>query len=128
MSSAVVHLHPSPETPRRLVFPCGRRTFYVRPADLLWAEAEANYSRIHTTSGAFLVRELIGQLESRLAPHGFLRVHRSIVINLEQLVEIRRMSRYKQCVVLAGGTQLPLADDYRDALERSLMVRTDGIR
>ena len=106
--------------PRRLMFRSGRRTFFVQPDHIRWIEAEGNYCRIHTAAGAFLVRDLIGLLHARLAPLGFLRVHRCAAVNASSVLEIRRLTRHRQVAVLSDGTEVPLSPEYREDLESYL--------
>jgi DNA-binding LytR/AlgR family response regulator len=104
----------------RLRFECGRRTLFVSAAEVIRIEAEGNYSRVSTPSAGFLVREGVASLARRLAPHGFRRVHRSAIVNLDRVTEIRRTSRYTWTVVLRDGSEVPLAPGCRDDLERAL--------
>ena len=106
--------------PRRLMFLSGRPTFFVQPDHIRWIEAEGNYCRIHTTAGAFLVRDLIGSLQTRLAPMGFIRVHRCAAVNASCVLEIRRVTRHRQVAVLNYGAEVPLSPEYRDELESYL--------
>ena len=55
-----------------------------------WIEAEGDYSRVHTYDRAYLATAPLGQLEERLAGHGFARVHRSHVVNLAKVAAVRR--------------------------------------
>lgn len=105
---------------RRLVFRCSRRTFFVLPGDVTCILAEGKYSRIQTlTVKSLLVREVIGSIASRLDTRQFFRAHRSSIVNLDRVIEIRTSAR-KLLVVLSDGTQLPLAPGKREELERIL--------
>ncbi len=105
---------------RRIKFVCGPRMFFVRPSDIRRIEGEGNYSRVHTLSGSFLVRETIGAIVRRLEPLGFCRVHKSVVVNLEFVREIRRTGRRANVVVLSDGTECPLSAERKDDVEDAL--------
>src|SRR5687768_8401561 len=86
------HLSQAPGTdhPPRIRFTCGPRTFFARAAEILFIEAEGNYSRVHTTRATFLARESIGMITSRLQPYGFTRIQKSYTANIDAIGEIRR--------------------------------------
>lgn len=69
----------------------GKRAF-IPVGDIVYIEAKADYSSVITESGAYLVNESISSLERRLAPEGFMRVHRSFLVNLDDVhdVEVTR--------------------------------------
>ena len=108
---------PSP----RARFTCGPRTFFARVAEILWIEAEGNYSRVHTTRAAFLARESIGMITARLQPYGFTRLQKSYTANIDAIQEIRRVGRRAHVVVLTNATELPVSPDHRAALEAALL-------
>jgi two-component system, LytTR family, response regulator len=94
---------------------------YVKVSDIAWIGAADYYAELHTMDGkTHLVRESMQSLEERLDPAAFQRVHRSAIVNLEQVAEIRTDSAERQFVVLRDGTRLPLGRSRRDALEGAL--------
>lgn len=104
---------------RRLMFRSSRRTYFVSINDITFINAEGKYSRVHTAAAkSLLVREIIGSIESRLPRH-FFRAHRSTIVNIDRIVEIRTTQR-RVVIVLGDGTQLPLAPNKREELERIL--------
>ena len=97
---------------------------YVRVADIVWIGAADYYAELHTKDGRrHLVRETLQHLEERLDPLNFIRVHRSAIVHLDHVAEIRTDSAERQLVVLRDGTQLPLGKPRREALERALGER-----
>jgi two-component system LytT family response regulator len=108
-----------PSERRRMVFRSARRTFFIFVNDITYINAEGKYSRVHTAAPkSLLVREIIGSIEPRLPRH-FFRVHRSTIVNIDRIVEIRSTQR-RVLIVLDDGTQLPLAPNRREELERIL--------
>ena len=71
--------------------PGGKREF-IPVSDIVYIEAKADYSSVITAAGSYLVNESISSLERRLAPQGFMRVHRSFLVNLDDVhdVEVSR--------------------------------------
>lgn len=73
-----------------------------------WIEAEGNYARVHAADGSGLLRTSLAQLETRLAPAGFIRLHRSAICRRDRITGVRRKRTGALIVVLAGGTEVPV--------------------
>jgi two-component system, LytTR family, response regulator len=100
------------------------RVVYVRIADVIWIGSADYYVELHTTDGkSHLVRESMQRIEGRLDPARFTRVHRTAIVNLDHVAEIRTDSADRQAVVLRGGVKLPLGKARREALEEALASR-----
>lgn len=111
---------PEGERKRRVAFRSGDRTFFPRLDEVVWIQARRNYSEIRTSGGSFLVREVLASVERRLAAHGFVRVQRSWIVNVDHVVEIRRARRGRHAVVLTDGTEVEVTPAIRDLLEALL--------
>jgi len=85
-----------------------------------WIEAADYYALIHVGGETHLLRETMNQLEERLDPSRFLRVHRSAIVHVERVKEIRPLVRGDRLLVLADGTQVRLSRARREAFERLL--------
>ena len=72
--------------------------------------------------GRFLLRARLGELEERWAAHGFLRVHRGFVVNLRRAVEVRPRLNGTAVLVMADGTEVPIARRQVGELRRKLSV------
>ena len=96
----------------------GERFVLVRAADVDWIEAAANYVRLHVGERFFQVRIPMVELERQLDPAQFARVHRSAIVNLDRLAEIRPEWHGEYQVVLSTGARLRLSRGYRDRLLR----------
>jgi two-component system, LytTR family, response regulator len=99
-----------------------RGTLIIPVRDIEWIEADAYYARLHMVDGARprLLRERMSVLERRLDPSFFFRTHRSAIVRLARVREIRSVSRYEQTVVLASGAEARLSRDRRRQLEAVL--------
>lgn len=83
---------PSPETPdamAALPVESDGRTRYVRRTEVHYVEAHGDYVRLHATSGVHLVRMPISRLEEYWTPAGFIRVHRSFLVAIAAVRELR---------------------------------------
>ena len=101
----------------RFVIKTGGRITFVDADAVHWVEAAGDYVRLHASEKVHLLRETMGGMEDRLDPERFLRIHRSTIINTEQLKELRPYGNSEYIVVLEDGTELKLSRTYRDALD-----------
>ncbi|REE99398.1 LytR/AlgR family response regulator transcription factor [Thermomonospora umbrina] len=95
-------------------------TRFVAAADVWYVEAHGDYARLHTASGGHLVRIPLAALEERWRAAGFVRVHRSHLVAVRYVEELRLDSG--RCTVLIGGTELPVSRRHTREL-RDLLVR-----
>ncbi|RAY12139.1 DNA-binding response regulator [Actinomadura craniellae] len=96
-------------------------TRFVAAADVCYVEAQGDYARLHTASGSHLVRIPLATLEERWRAAGFVRIHRSHLVALRHIEELRLDSG--RCTVRVGGTELPVSRRHTREL-RDLLVRT----
>lgn len=100
-----------------LVLRSGGRTLLLDPGEVEWIEAADNYLRLHGPGTERLVRGTLGAMEQLLLPHGFLRVHRSVLVNERALRELLPRRSGALTLVLASGAQLVCGRRHRHALE-----------
>ncbi|TDC39018.1 response regulator transcription factor [Actinomadura sp. KC345] len=109
-----------PAGPEPMPVELGGVTRFVTPAEVLYVEAQGDYARLHTASGSHLVRIPLAALGERWTGAGFVRVHRSHLVALSAIKELRLDSG--RCTVLVGGTELPVSRRHVREL-RDLLVR-----
>jgi len=102
----------------RLAVRVGERVYWVRTAEIDWVEADGNYLRLHTGSGtpqakAHLIRKPLAALAEELDPSQFARIHRSTLVNIDRIRELRALSDGEYQVLLVDGTKLKLSRTYR---------------
>lgn len=102
----------------------GRRTVLVGVDEVDWIEADRYYATLHVQGRTHLVRETMGSLEARLDPAWFVRIHRSAIVNLRRVRELRRGAGAQLEVVLRDGTALEVSRSRR----RHLALRLSGRR
>ena len=83
----------------------GMRDVLVRLADVLWIEAETYYARLHVRERSYLLRERMHVLEANLDSWRFARVHRSAIVNMEYVAEVKHDGG-EHMVVLSNGRQI----------------------
>ncbi|MGA3031646.1 MAG: LytTR family DNA-binding domain-containing protein [Terracidiphilus sp.] len=104
----------------RIVFKSRGRILFLPVSDVRWIGAEGNYVRLCTSNEMHLLRETMAHLEERLDPRGFLRVHRSFIVNLKYVKEVRKEASGDSVVVMDSGHKVALGRSYRVALNRHL--------
>jgi hypothetical protein len=99
----------------------------VRIEDLVWAEAEGDYVRLHAAGGGGLVRETLRAIEQALDPRLFIRVHRSALVRRSAIAALRRKESGAIVLALAGGGEVPVGRRYGKGL-RALIgeMRREG--
>lgn len=108
----------SPST--RIVFKSRGRILFLPVEEIRWIAAEENYVRIMTENESHLLRETMAHLESRLDTGMFLRVHRSSIVNLNFVKEVKSESDGEAMVVLTGGECVPMSRGYRTRMQKLL--------
>jgi two-component system, LytTR family, response regulator len=96
------------------------RVMIVNVAEIDWVEADGDYVSVHVGAKSWLLRETIAAAEARLALSGFVRIHRSTLVNIYRVRELLPLSKGEFTVVLLDGTELKLSRNHRFALERLL--------
>lgn len=114
----------SPEAPAgrldRIVLKTGDRVRLVPAETVDWIEADGVYARLHLGAQSYLIRTAMHELEARLDGRRFARIHRSSIVNLDRVKELRELHRGEWEVVLADGTRLKLSRSRKAHLERQL--------
>lgn len=100
----------------RIVFKSRGRIVFLPVSDIRWITAEENYVRICTQTETHLLRETMARLEEKLDPDMFLRVHRSSIVNLHQVKEVRTEADGEYSVVLVNGEKLTMSRGYRSRI------------
>ena len=104
----------------RIVVRHGERILFIRPDEIDAIESVGNYVRIQRGSERVLLRQTLAAIEERLQPHGFVRIQRSVLVNVERVAELRRESRESYMVHLETGDEYRLSPNYRSNFEEAL--------
>jgi two-component system LytT family response regulator len=104
--------------PDRLVIKSAGRISFVDVSEIDWIEAANNYVRLHAGRELHLLRETMNSLEQRLDPGKFLRIHRSRMVNIQKVKELRTLFRGEYDIMLHDGTRLESGRGYRDRVQR----------
>ncbi len=88
----------------------------LSPEDILWIESEGNYVHLHAVSGNFILRSPISSIGARLAPFGFARIHRCVLVNTAVIGTRKALNGRLTSIVLRDGTHLQVGPKFRDSL------------
>lgn len=97
----------------------------IRTNDVQWIEAQASYVRLHLAERSYLVRNAIGTLAEQLAEEGFVRVHKSAVVNRRKVLRITSQAG-RPSLVLEGGAEVQVGRKYRTAAEHIVEAGAPG--
>jgi DNA-binding LytR/AlgR family response regulator len=98
----------------------GPRVQIVSAQDVEWIAAAGDYSELHTRSGVHLLRETMKSLEQRLDPARFARIHRSRIVSLPRILELRSIENREYVVKLSDGSQHRCSRTYAGRIDRWL--------
>lgn len=104
----------------RIVFKSRGRILFLAVRDVYCIGAEENYVRLCTDSETHLLRETMSRIEEKLDPEKFMRVHRSYIVNLEFLKEVRTEKTGEMVVLLTNGQRIPMSRGCRTRLHTLL--------
>lgn len=104
----------------RLAVPTHSGFMLLDVAAVDWFAADGNYVTAYTAGRTHVLRRTMAALEKQLDPAHFARVHRSAIVNLASVREIRPWFRGEYLAVLASGAKVHIGATYRDAFFRAL--------
>jgi two-component system LytT family response regulator len=102
----------------RVVLKTGNDLHFIRTADIIWVESQADFVKVHTTGAAQLVRETLQNLEQRIPAAKFLRIHRSSLVNLDHVKKVTPALYGDYTVLMSDNTVLRLSRKNRGKLKQ----------
>ena len=108
--------------PRLLTVKHGRVITLVKVDEIDWIDSASNYIQVHTNGHLHLLRMTMGQLEARLDPRRFVRIHRTTIVNIDRVQELSLGYHGDVDVKLRNGTALRSSRGYRERLARVVPV------
>jgi two-component system LytT family response regulator len=94
----------------------GDKEILLPVLEIDWIEADAYYTRLHVNGRHYMLRETISELNNKLDPKTFVRVHRSSIVNVERIREVYREGRTDSSLVLKSGAVLKMSKQGRQRL------------
>ena len=120
LQSLVKSLSPQTRLITRMAVKTGGRIFFIKTNEIDWIEAVGNYLNLHIGSEAHLLRGRVSELEKRLDPNQFFRIHRSTIVNLDRVKEFHPLFKGDGVAILKNGTRLSVSRSCNQRLQRLL--------
>jgi DNA-binding LytR/AlgR family response regulator len=114
------HQHP------RIAIKAKGRILFINPCDVVAVQAEGNYVSLQRESDSYLLRESISVVAEKLKPYGFIRIHRSALVNTSFVVEIKPYSAGKCGVRVKSGKEYAVTRGYKKNLRPLTAFRIGG--
>ena len=100
----------------RIAFKAKGRILFLDLAELVAVEAEGNYVSLQHRPNPYLVHESLSSMAEKLKPHGFIRIHRSVVVNISAVEEIQPLPTGEYRLRIRGGKEYLVTRTYKDNL------------
>ncbi len=100
----------------RIAIKAKGRILFVDPADVVTVEAQGNYVLLRRMSGSDLLRESMSAFAEKLRPYGFIRIHRSVLINASFVEEIHPLTAGEYVLRIRGGKEFHVSRTYKKNL------------
>jgi two-component system LytT family response regulator len=119
---AVRRTGPPPAYPRWLTVKRGRRVRLIKVDEIDWIDSASNYVQLHVQDQTHLIRITMAELETRLDPQMFVRIHRTTIVNVDRLQEINLLQEGDVAVTLRDGKVLRTSRGFRSRLNDVLAL------
>lgn len=117
VGASASHGSPAPSNgsyAERFLVKVGERTNVVPVTDVKWLQSDGNYVDLHTANGTHTIRETLANVEQRLDPRRFVRIHRRVIVAIEQIKEIQPWFGGDQILVLKDAHKLRVSRTRRE--------------
>ena len=110
-----------PDAPPTFLVRTPQGELLIRADEIDWVEAQGNYVALHVQGQARLMRHTLAQMQTRLAPHGFIRTHRRALVNRQRMQAILTPDLGEPGVRLSSGQVAPLSESRRSEVLRLVL-------
>jgi two-component system LytT family response regulator len=110
-----------PQYLKRIPVKSARGTTLVLTEEIDWISSDRHYLEIHIGNEMYLIREKLSELETKLDPQVFMRIHRSTIVNLDRIKSFHPLFNGDQLIILKNGRELNLSRTYHDKFMLRLM-------
>jgi two-component system LytT family response regulator len=118
LAALLQHLHAQAPANQRLLIRSAERILFVKPDEIDHLEAAGNYVVVQVGKERHILRETTAAMEARLAPAGFMRISRSVIINLSRVREVQPLGPGQFCVLLKNGSRFDMTCSVRELQAR----------
>lgn len=122
ISSMMNNLEPSTEYLHRIAIKTGIKIVVMPVAGIHYIEADGDYVKIHTKESAFLKEKTMKYFETHLNPKEFIRIHRSYIVNINEIARIEQFDKESHVVILKKGDTLKTSTGGYKLLKQALSL------
>lgn len=101
----------------RIAFKVKGRILFINPGEVVAVQSEGNYVWLRLESASHLLRESLSVVAQKLEPHGFIRIHRSVLVNASFVEEIRPYPTGEYGLRVKGGKEYTVTRTYKRNLK-----------
>lgn len=120
-SAKAPELRPRAETPQvrpiKIAIKTKGKILLIHPGDILAVEAEGNYVLLRRPADSYLLRESISTMAEKLQPYGFVRIHRSVLVNASAVEEIQSGTNGEYVLRISGGREYMVSRTFKNNLK-----------
>ena len=109
---------PSTDYLQRIIIKSTGKMYIVKAEDIDWIEADDNYVKLHVGEKTHYLRQTMKAMEKSLDPSLFLRIHRSVIVNMDRISQIQQWFNNEYMVTLKNGTELNMSRTYREKAKK----------
>jgi len=103
--------------PPRVAIKAKGKILFIDPGDVVAVHAEGNYVLLQRESGSYMLRESISDMAEKLKPYGFIRIHRSVLVNTSFVEEIQPWLTGEYGLRVKGGKEYTVTRTYKKNLK-----------
>lgn len=118
LAALLNHLHATATGGQPILIRSSERILFLKPDDIDHLEAAGNYVILHAGKERHIVRETTAAMEARLAPAGFMRISRSVIVNLSRIREVQPLGPGQFSVLLKNGARFDMTCSLRELQAR----------
>lgn len=103
---------------QRILVKNSTKNIFVDVSRLKWIESSGNYVELHLPNTTHLIRSSLKNMQSKLNPLHFVRIHRSYIVNINKVKEIEPWFSGDSKIILMDGKKLKMSRNYKDNLDK----------
>jgi two-component system LytT family response regulator len=118
LAALLTHLHAHAPAGQRILVRSAERVVFLKPEEIDHVEAAGNYVVVQAGKDRHILRETTAAMEARLTPSGFMRISRSVIVNLGRVREVQTLGPGQFCLVLKTGARFDMTCSMRELQAR----------
>lgn len=114
--SMLEHIESHKKNLDRILVKSSGKVFFLKFDEIDWVESAGNYVKLHVGSESHLLRETMSEMERKLGNEKFVRIHRTVIVNLDRIKELQPWFNGEYVVILNNGIKLTASRGYKKKL------------